>query len=160
MKTLTLPGLALLTLVAACGSGEKAAPAGAEIPTVAVADALCRPTPNGRHMTACYMTLTATGADRLVSVSSPRAGRIEIHESKMEGGMMMMSELRDGMPLPAGQAVELKPGGNHLMLLGVSEPMVEGETVALTLTFEKAAALGVHAPVRTPAAGEGPPMAH
>ena len=160
MKTSTLPGLALLTLLAACGSGEKAGPAGADVPTVSVADALCRPTPNGRRMTACYMTLTASGDDRLVSVSSPRAGRIEIHESKMEGGMMMMTELREGLPLPAGQAVQLKPGGNHLMLLGVADPMAPGETVALTLTFEKAAAMGVHAPVAAPPAGEGPPMAH
>ena len=160
MKLQTLTALAALSLLAACGSGEKAPSAGDAIPTVAVADALCRPTPNGRHMTACYLTLTASGADRLVSVSSPRAGRIEIHESRMEGGMMMMTELREGLPLPAGQPVELKPGGNHLMLLGVAEPMVEGETVALTLTFEKAAAMGVHAPVRTPAAGEGPPMVH
>lgn len=160
MKLQPLTALAALSLLAACGSGETAPPAGDAIPTVVVADALCRPTPNGRHMTACYLTLTASGADRLVSVSSPRAGRIEIHESRMEGGMMMMTELREGLPLPAGQPVELKPGGNHLMLLGVAEPMVEGETVALTLTFEKAAAMGVHAPVRTPAAGEGPPMVH
>jgi copper(I)-binding protein len=159
MKHALLP-IAALGLLAACSPGGEAAPKGGELPTVTVAEALCRPTPNGRRMTACYLTLTATGDDRLVSVSSPRAGRVEIHESRMEGGMMMMTELREGIVLPAGQAVQLKPGGNHLMLLGVTEPMAAGESIALTLTFEKAAAMGVHAPVATPPVGEGPPMAH
>jgi copper(I)-binding protein len=142
--------VAALTLLAGC-SNE---PATGNDPTVtvAVADVMCRPTPNGRQMTGCYVTLTASADDRLVSVSSPRAGRVEIHESKMENGMMMMTELRQGMPLPAGQTVELQPGGNHIMLLGVAEPMVAGQTVPLTLTFEKAAPVEVQAPVATPPA--------
>lgn len=146
----TLIPLAALTLLAAC-SNEPATgvdPAA----TVAVSGAMCRPTPNGRQMTGCYVTLTASADDRLVSVSSPRAGRVEIHESKMENGMMMMTELREGMPLPAGQAVALSPGGNHIMLLGVEEPMVTGQTVPLTLTFAKAPAVEVQAPVATPPA--------
>lgn len=146
----TLLPLAALTLLAAC-SNEPAAGSGPAA-TVAVADAMCRPTPNGRQMTGCYVTLTASGDDRLVSVASSRAGRVEIHESKMENGMMMMTELRQGMPLPAGQTVALKPGGDHIMLLGVSEPMREGQTIDLALTFEKAPPVEVQAPVATPPA--------
>lgn len=141
--------LTLLATLAACGPSTPARSDG-PAPTVAVADALCRPTPNGRQMTGCYIDLTANTDDRLVSVTSSRAGRIEIHESKMENGMMVMTELRAGMPLPAGQKVELKPGGNHIMLLGVTQPMVAGQTVDLTLTFEKAPAVEVQAAVAIP----------
>lgn len=158
-RILLLAALLSPIALAACGQGDAKAPSAAAS-TVAVTDAICRPTPNGRQMTACYLTLTASADDRLVSVASPRAGRAEVHESKMEGGMMMMRELRDGMPLPAGQAVELKPGGDHIMLLAVTEPMTAGETVALTLTFEKAAAVGVHAPVGQPPLTVGEPPAH
>ena len=135
--------------LAACTPGEKAASdlAGA----VQVADALCRPTPVGRQTTGCYLTLTAAADDRLMSVSSPVAGRAQVHESRMESNMMMMHQLRDGLPLPAGQAVELKPGGNHIMLLAVAEPLKVGDTVALTLTFASAPPVETTAPVGQPA---------
>ncbi len=144
----SLTALSLLATVTACDPSTRQAAAPSS--TVVVSDVLCRPTPNGRQMTGCYMTLTASADDRLVSVSSPRAGRVEIHESQLENGMMMMRELRDGMPLPAGQTVALQPGGNHIMLLAVEQPMVAGQTVPLTLTFEKAGEREVSAPVATP----------
>jgi copper(I)-binding protein len=102
-------------------------------------------------MTGCYLTLTAATADRLVTASSPAANLVQIHESRIESGMMMMRELREGLTLPAGEAVALAPGGNHLMLLGVQEPLVAGDTVALTLTFENSAAVEVTARVDQPA---------
>ncbi len=142
---------ALLTL-AGCNSGEPAPEPGA--PTVQVADALCRPTPNGRQTTGCYMSLTASAADRLVSAESPQANIVQIHESRMESNMMMMQELREGLPLPAGQAVVLAPGGTHLMLLGVKEPLVVGDTVQFTLTFEGAPPVEIVARVAHPAVGE------
>jgi copper(I)-binding protein len=149
---------ALLTplLAAACDGGtDTRTGANPDASVVTVTDALCRPTPNGRQMTGCYLTLTATGDDRLVSVSSPVASRIEIHESKIESGMMMMTELPGGLPLPAGQAVELKPGGNHIMLLGVATPLTAGATAPLTLTFANAAPVEVVARVaQPPVAGE------
>jgi len=143
--------LAFATLaLAACTPG---APTGkdAAAATVRITDALCRPTPVGRQMTGCYLTLTATAEDRLVSVSSPSAGRAEIHESRMESNMMMMQQIRDGLPLPAGEAVELKPGGNHIMLLAVSEPLKAGDTVVLNLTFASSPPAEVTATVGQPA---------
>ena len=134
--------------VAACTPGGQAKPDAAS--TVQVADALCRPTPVGRKTTGCYLTLTAGADDRLVSVSSPVAGRAQIHESRVESNMMMMYELKDGLPLPAGQAVGLKPGGNHIMLLAVAEPLRAGDTVALTLTFAAAPPVEVTARVGQP----------
>lgn len=143
---------AVLLMLAACNSGERAPEPGA--PTVTVADALCRPTPKGRQTTGCYMTLTASGPDRLISVESPEANIVQIHESRMESNMMMMQQLRDGLPLAAGQAAVLAPGGNHLMLLGVKEPLATGDTVTLKLTFETAAPVEVTATVGQPAASE------
>ncbi|WP_349311637.1 copper chaperone PCu(A)C [Brevundimonas subvibrioides] len=137
----------LLTL-AACG--QASAPTGPA--TVAVSDALCRPTPNGRDVTGCYLTLTASQADRLVSVGSPVAGLAQIHEMKTENGMMMMGELKDGLALPAGEAVSLAPGGNHIMLLQLKQPLAAGEQVPLTLTFEHAQPVGVRAAVGQPPA--------
>lgn len=146
----TLIPFSALALLAGCGPAQ--APAAPETPPmVTVADALCRPTPNGRDQTACYLTLTSSGDDRLVSITSP-LGQAAIHEMKMDGGMMQMAELKDGLPLPAGQAVLLEPMGNHVMLTGLSSPLAVGDSVGLTLTFEKAAPLGVRATVGQPPA--------
>jgi copper(I)-binding protein len=158
MTRTPLLALALLTLTACSPSGPGAGDAAA----VQVSGAICRPTPVGRQMTGCYLTLTAATADRLVSAASPEANLVQIHESRIESGMMMMQELRDGLPLPAGETVALAPGGNHLMLLGVKEPLVAGDTVTLTLTFETSPPVEVTATVGQPAVPDGetaPPSA-
>ena len=138
---------ALLALTAcspnASGSGAAA--------SVQVSGAICRPTPVGRQTTGCYLTLTASAADTLMSVASPAANIGQIHESRIESNMMMMRELREGLPLPAGEAVALAPGGNHVMLLGVKEPLVAGGTVALVLTFANSDPVEVTATVGQPA---------
>jgi len=84
---------------------------------------------------------------------------VQVHESRIERGLMMMRELREGLPLPAGEAVALAPGGNHLMLLGVTEPLVAGNSVALTLTFESSPPLEVTAIVGQPAVADADPAA-
>lgn len=147
---------ALLALTACSPSGPDAS---GEPATVQVAGAICRPTPVGRQMTGCYLTLTSASADRLVSASSPDASLVQVHESRIESGMMMMRELRDGLPLPAGETVALAPGGDHLMLLGVKEPLVAGDTVALTLTFATSAPVEVTATVGQPAPRDGDAVA-
>ena len=154
MTRTPLLALALLTL-SACSPGG--APGSGAPATVGVTDATCRPTPVGRRMTGCYLTLTATTADRLVSISSPDANMVQIHESRIESGMMMMRELREGLALPAGQGVVLEPGGSHLMLMGVMEPLTAGDTVALTLTFESSPPLELTASVRQPPVAGPPP---
>jgi len=147
MKRLIIPA-ALVTLTA-CGQPASPGKTGAAAP-VAVTGALCRPTPNGRQVTGCYLTVTAPADDTLVSISSPIAALAQIHESKMESNMMMMRELETGLPLPAGQAVALAPGGNHIMLMGVTEPLKAGDTVPLTLAFAHAAPVEVTATVGQP----------
>jgi copper(I)-binding protein len=145
----TLPALSVLLLLAACESGQGGDAGGAAEP-VAVGDAFCRPTPTGRLMTACYVTLTARADDRLVGVTAAGAGRVELHETRMESGMMMMRPLENGLPLPQGRLVELEPGGNHLMLMGLSGPLETGDSLELTLDFDKAPDAKVTAWVRQP----------
>ena len=149
--SILLSGAALI--MGACGPAETpgADKAVAASTTVAVSDAWCRPTPNGARAGACYVTLTARGGDdRLVSVSTPAAGMAMIHQMSTEGGMMQMSEMEHGLPLPAGRAVTLAPGGTHLMLMQLTGPLVAGTSVPLTLTFSQARAAHVNAIVRQP----------
>lgn len=154
MKTKLALAAAALSL-AACNPSEPAKAPAAETPTataaVSATDAWCRPSPNGAKAGGCYVTLTAATDDRLTGGSTPRAGSLQVHEMKTENGMMKMAELTAGLPLPAGQAVVLAPGGNHLMLIGLTAPLVAGETVPLTFQFASAPTITVQAQVRQPA---------
>ena len=141
-----LAPLAILTL-AACGGGDSV-PEGPAV--VQAEDAWCRPTPNGVLVGGCYVTLVSSRDDRLVSVASPLSELVEIHEMRMEGDMMRMGELEDGLPLPAGETVQMRPGAQHLMLTTLAAPLAEGETVPLHLAFEDAAVVTVEAQVRQP----------
>lgn len=144
MKRLLIP--AAILVLASCNQATEPE----ALASVTVADATCRPTLNGRDITGCYVTMTASRDDRLVSVAAPLSGLAQIHEMKVEDGMMKMAELKDGLALPAGEAVSLKPGGNHLMLMGLKQPLVAGEQVSITLNFEHAESLGIRALVAAP----------
>lgn len=154
MKTVFVAlSLAASALVlAACSQPAEKAPVDAAVApgTVQVADAWCRPTPKGAKVGGCYLTLTAGSDDRLVSVSTALAQSAEVHEMKTESGVMSMGHLHDGLPLPAGVPVELKPGGEHIMLMGLRDPLVDGGVASFTLTFEKAGPISVHAAVKQP----------
>lgn len=104
-----------------------------------------RATPPVARTAAAYLALTNEGgeADRLVGAASPIASRAEFHTTEMEGNVMRMRHLPDGVPVPAGETVELKPGGLHIMLIDLSSPVEEGKRVPLTLTFEKAGSIDV-----------------
>ena len=92
-----------------------------------------------------YITITNKGTedDTLVSVASPVAGVTQIHEMKMEGDVMKMTELPDGLVIPAGQSVALAPGGLHIMFMDLKEPLVEGAKVPVTLTFKTAGTIEI-----------------
>ena len=104
---------------------------------VKVDKAWARATVQGQKATGAFMTLTATQATQLVAVSTPVAGVAEIHEMKMDGGVMKMRAMPT-LDLPANQTVELKPGGFHLMLMDLKAPLSKDASVALTLTFKDA----------------------
>ena len=85
--------------------------------------------------------------DTLISVESPAAGRVELHEMTMQNDVMKMRKLDDGIVIPAGETVELKSGGLHLMFMDVKKPFAEGDSVPVTLTFEKSGKVDYVLPV-------------
>ena len=99
-----------------------------------------RETAAGQTAGGGFLTLTNSGkaADTLTGGSSALAAKVDVHTMTMEGGVMCMRPLKDGLPVPAGQTVELKPGGLHIMLTGLKRPLKRGETVPVTLSFAKA----------------------
>lgn len=101
-----------------------------------VADAWVRGTVAQQKATGMFAKITSTTGGQLVAASSPVAGVVEIHEMAMEGTTMKMRALPKGLALPAGQAVELKPGGYHVMLMDLKQPLKDGELVPVTLTIE------------------------
>ena len=124
-----------------------AAGAQAQTGSVEIKDAWARATPGGAQTAAVYATIVAPAGDRLTAVSTPAAQQAGLHTMTMDNGVMKMRQV-DGIDLPPGQAVTLKPGGYHIMLTGLAQPLKEGESVALTFTFEKAGAREVTAPIQ------------
>ena len=104
--------------------------------TVAITNSWVRATVQGQKATGAFMTVTSKENAKLVTVSSPVAGIVEIHEMKMEKDVMKMSALPNGLDLPAGKAVDLKPGGFHIMLMDLKLPLNKDVAVPLTLTFQ------------------------
>lgn len=116
-----------------------------------VSDAWVRASVAHQQATGAFMTLTASSDSKLVSVASPVAKTVQVHEMTMNGDVMGMREVK-AVELPAGKPVTLDPNGLHVMLMGLNQQVKEGEQVPLTLTIEDAKGaketLQVQAPVR------------
>ena len=125
---------------------------------VAVSDAWVRATVPGQQATGMFANLTATQDSKLVGGSSPVAGTVEVHEMKMEGDVMKMRAIAS-LPLPAGQAVALKPGSYHLMLMGLKKPLPDGSTVPVKLVVEDAQKKQATIDVKVPVKKMGPATA-
>jgi len=151
---MSLPRLPVLLFAALAGAF--ALPAVAQ---VVVANPWVRGTVAGQKATGAFMELKSPTDTALVSASSPLAGIVEVHEMKMDGGVMRMNAV-NRLDVPAGKAVEMKPGGYHVMLMDLKQALKEGETVPISLTFEdkagKRQTVEVKAPVRALAAGAAP----
>lgn len=123
-----------------------------------VSDAWVRASVPQQQSTGAFMTLTASSDSKLVSVASPVAKTVQVHEMTMNGDVMGMREVK-AVELPAGKAVKLDPNGLHVMLMGLNQQVKEGEQVALTLTIEDAKGaketVQVQAPVRALTAESG-----
>jgi periplasmic copper chaperone A len=100
-----------------------------------VDDAWVRGTVAQQKVSGAYMQITSAAGGKLVGASSPLAGMVEIHEMAMDGNVMRMRALA-GLDLPPGKPVKLKPGGYHIMLMDLKQPLKHGEAVPLTLTVE------------------------
>jgi copper(I)-binding protein len=117
-----------------------------------------RATPKGAAVAGAYLTISNKGnaPDRLIGGSSPVADRFEVHNMVMDGGVAKMRPVQGGLEVKPGETVELKPGGLHVMLTGLKEPLVAGQKIKGTLEFEKAGKIEVEFPVE--AIGGKPPM--
>ena len=119
-----------------------------------------RATPPTAQAGGGFLVVTNTGgtADRLVGAKSAAAGKVEVHEMKMDGNVMRMREVEKGIEIPPGGTVELKPGGFHLMFMQLKAPFAKDAKVPVTLVFEKAGSIDVELPVE--AMGATGPQAH
>ena len=148
-----LPRLAApVFLAAALLSGVAHAQTPAASASVSVEGAWARASVPGQKATGAFMRLTAPEAMRLVRAQSPAAGVTEVHEMKMDGDIMTMAEVKGGIVIPAGQTVELKPMGLHIMFLQVKEQPVVNTSFKGSLTFEKAGTVEVEFEVVEPKA--------
>lgn len=146
---------------ASAGSdGDHAGPV--QLGDLAISEAFSRASLPSAPVGGGYMTIVNSGAadDRLIAVSSPISEKAEIHEMAKDGEVMRMRELPDGLAIAAGSSVELKPGGLHIMFMGLKQPTVEGERFPVTLTFEKAGSVDLVVEVRSRDAKGGGHGAH
>lgn len=92
-----------------------------------------------------FLTITNRGKadDRLIAATSAVAGEVQLHSMTMDGGVMRMRQLKDGIAIPAGKSVALKPGGYHLMFMQLKRPLKLGETFPVTLRFQRQGAVKV-----------------
>lgn len=140
--------IAAAVLAAAVAFAPSAYADAAKPSSIKVEAPWARPTPGRAKNGAAFMTLVNTGetADSLVSATSDVSDRTEVHAHIMDGGVMRMRKV-DGVEIAPGSPTVLKPGGLHVMFLGLKKPLKMGETVAVTLTFEKAGKVDVRIPV-------------
>jgi copper(I)-binding protein len=119
--------------------------------SLSVQDAWARPSIGNAPNGVAYLTITNMGevADRLVGASASVAKRVGLHATKMEGGIMKMRPAAQGITVPAKGATELKPGGFHVMLMGLTRKLVPGQNFDLTLTFERQGAVRIAVEIKT-----------
>ena len=154
MKTKALFFAAALVLMAGPAAAETY-----KVGTIEIEQPWARATPKGATIGAGYMKITNTGTepDRLVGGSVSFAQHFELHSMTMEQGVMKMREVKDGLEIKPGETVELKPGGYHVMFVGLKQPLKQGADLTVTLNFAKAGTVEVKYPVEAVGAG-GPAM--
>lgn len=145
--------VALPLLLSSCGSSEpKAEEAAATTPGVLVEDAWVRATVGAKDttMTAAFMSLTNPGKSdiSLTSATSPVASMVQLHEMAMKDGKMVMQEKAGGVKVPAESHAHLAPSGDHVMLMGLKQPLKPGDEVPITLKFSDGSSHDLTVPVK------------
>lgn len=152
MKAFFVALACLATMFAAGPSAAQQKPMGAKMKMagkIAVENVWARASAGRAGAGAAYLTLRNTGNadDRLLSASTDVAKRAELHTHRMNGNVMRMARV-EAVGVPAGKAVTLKPGGNHVMLMGLNRKLAKGDRFPLTLTFEKSGSVTVDVAVQ------------
>ncbi|HTY49474.1 MAG TPA: copper chaperone PCu(A)C [Steroidobacteraceae bacterium] len=125
---------------------------------ITVVEVWARATPPGASVGGAYFTIVnAGGPDTLIGVDSPVAGRSEMHIMSMKGALMQMRPLQS-VPVPAHGRVHFKPGGMHVMLLDLRQPLKQGAHFPMTLIFQRAGRVSVEVPIGGFAADAPPPQ--
>jgi copper(I)-binding protein len=121
---------------------------------LAIGNPWARATPKGAKVSAGYLTITNKGTqpDRLIGGSATVASRFEVHTTVTENGVGQMRQV-EALEIKPGETIELKPGGMHVMLTGLKQPLQQGQTVKGTLVFEKAGTVAIEFAVQAPGAG-------
>ena len=150
----TLATSAVLSLALVCGAGLAFAH-DIKVGTLVIGHPWARQSPMAANVAAGFLKITNTGNedDRLLKATASISNMAQIHDMKMDGAVMKMAELPDGIVIPAGQTVELKPKSLHIMFMGLTSLPVEGEMFKGTLVFEKAGVANVVFEVVAPMAG-------
>ncbi len=141
-----LPLIGALLLLGACSDTESA-------PDLRLSDAWARETVAGQSATAAYLTVANRGGDddRLLSASVAPPASASLHTTDRSDGIARMRPASSGLEIPAGGALELVPGGNHIMITGLDAPLRPGDSLELTLRFEQSDERMVEAEVRSAA---------
>ena len=147
---MTTMKFAAITAILVCASSHLYAQ------NVEVKDAWVRTTVPGQKASGAFMTLTAKEATRLVSISTPVASVAQVHAMKMDGDVMRMRALTEGLDLPAGIPVALTPGGYHVMLMDLKAALPKDSTIPLTLVFKDAKGVQSKLEVKLPVATGAP----
>ncbi len=152
IRTLVMSALVALAACAPAGKGE---------PDISV-HGWARETAPGQSVAAAYLTIDnrGSGGDRLVEVSSPAARQSSLHSTVTENGIARMRAIDGGLAIPARGTIALEPGGDHVMLVGLGQPLVRGDSIALRLRFETSGERHVTVEVLEPGAGPQPHQGH
>ena len=139
-----------LIIISIIAIGLTACQPAPEGPLIEVSGAWGRPSPMAAGNGASYMLIENKGseADRLINVTSNVSDAVELHDMTMEDGVMKMFHVEEGYEIPAGGSVELKPGGKHVMFIGLHDQLVDGQVITIDLEFEKSGKITVEAKIR------------
>lgn len=147
----------LASAVLVCAAPSISLAQDAKVGSITISGAYTRATVPGQAAAGGFMKITSNGAaDQLISASAPISNDVQLHTMKMDGNVMQMREVKQ-IDVPANGAVELKPGGLHLMFMNIKAPLKAGEMVPVKLKFAKAGEVEVKMPVNASGGhGHGP----
>lgn len=145
----------LVAAILVLGGLELVSAVQAQTPTLTAHDAWAREPMGGRNMTGLFVVVENAGSAprAIVSAATDAADKVELHEMKNDGGMMRMSPVTQ-IDVPAHGKAELKPGSFHVMLFGLKDKLVAGDSINLTLTFDDGTTVTTAAAVRKPGGGQ------
>jgi copper(I)-binding protein len=138
-------GIVVLMLALMFAGGHEVWAHGFKLGDLEIGHPWSREVPAGASVAGGYLTIVNHGGapDRLLSISSDISAKAELHEMAVKDGVMTMRQVEGGLEIPAGATIELKPGGYHLMFMGLKRLPKQGDTFPATLTFEKAGSVKV-----------------